>query len=249
MFGCNDNPSAQQLESAWRKLLGHHQVTASEEANCASNDFTFLNILSTSSRKPKGAKKHIEVNENNNIVTDEEIADSEFIFPDDVVAASFENHIACYLASLIEKSIVEGRWFCPLKCPQCLSVFLEDESVDNEFVTLKMRTSKLHAPSKSTVQICKMTEKSLQKFNFESGQYTQILNDIFAHLNLGQLFCLSDFDIKNHKENGHKIKLVQLIIDMYIKKKQNYITKCNTIASHDVFLRSKLKKLIHFKGQ
>lgn len=248
MFGCNDNPSAQQLESAWRKLLGQHQVTASDEANCASNDFSFLTVLNTSSRKQKSSNTHIEVNENNNIVLDEEIAESEFLFPDDTVTG-FEKHIACYLASLVEKDIIEGRWYSPLKCQQCLGAFSEDESVENEFVTLKMRTSKLHAPAKTTVQICEITEKSLQKFNFESGKYSQILNDILAHLNLNELFCLSDFDKKNHKEDGHKIKLVQLIIDMYIKKKQNYITKCNTIAAHDVFLRSKLKKLIHFKGQ
>lgn len=249
MFGCNDNPSAQQLESAWRKLLGQHQVTASEEANIANNDFTFLSILNTSSRKPKGSKKHIEVNENNNMVTDEEIAESEFLFPDDDVTASFENHIACYLASLIEKSVIEGRWYSPLKCEQCLSVFLENEAVENEFVALKMRSAKLHAPSKSTVQICKMTENSLQKFNFEPGKYTQIVNDIFAHLKFNELFYLSDFGEETHKEKGHKMKLVKLIIDMYIRKKQYYITKCNTIASHDVFLRSKLKKIIHHKGQ
>lgn len=249
MFGCNDNPSAQQLESAWRKLLGQHQVTASEEANCASNDFTFLSVLNTSSRKQKGSNTHIEVNENNNIVFNEEIAESEFLFPDDTVTASFENHIACYLASLVEKDIIEGRWYSPLKCQQCLGVFSEDESVDNEFVALKMKTSKLHSPAKSTVQICKITEMSLQKFNFESGKYTQILNDILAHLNPKKLFPLSDFDKKNHQDDGHKIKLVKLIIDMYIKKEQNYISKCNTLAAHDVFLRSKLKKLIHFKGQ
>lgn len=235
------------MESAWRKLLGQHQITASEEANCAENDFTFLSVLNASSRKQNCSNTHIEVNENNNIVFADEIPDSEFLYPDDTVATSLENNIACYLASLVEKSIIEGRWYSPVKCQQCLDVFSEDESIDNEFVALKMRSSKLRAPAKTTVQICKVTEKSLQKFNFESGKYSQILSDIFANLKLDELFCLSDFE--NHGKDGHKIDLVKLIIDMYIKKKQNYITKCNTLAVHDVFLRSKLKKLIHFKGQ
>lgn len=51
MFGCNDNPSAKQFESAWRRLLGNHQVTASVSANCRNNDVEFLTVLNSSSRK------------------------------------------------------------------------------------------------------------------------------------------------------------------------------------------------------
>lgn len=50
MFGCNDNPSATQFQSAWRRLLGQHQITASEFANCATNDTEFLTVLNCSSR-------------------------------------------------------------------------------------------------------------------------------------------------------------------------------------------------------
>lgn len=34
MFGCNNNPTVLQFESAFRKLLGQHQIEASQYANC-----------------------------------------------------------------------------------------------------------------------------------------------------------------------------------------------------------------------
>lgn len=44
MFGCNDNPSAKQFESAWRRLLGNHQITASNSVNCQNNSVEFLTV-------------------------------------------------------------------------------------------------------------------------------------------------------------------------------------------------------------
>lgn len=246
MFGCNDNPSAQHLESAWRKLLGQHQITATKSANCMNNDFDFLSVLNVSSRKQK-EKSMTEIIENNNDIFIDEIDENDFLLPDDNFLSSFDDHIACYMASLLEKAIIDGRWYSPIKCKLCLNVFSEDELVDNDFVNLKMKSSSLNAPAKSTVEICKAAERSLKKFNYESGKYTEIVNDIFAHLNLPNLFWISNFE--THPQNGHKIEIIKMIIQMYIAKKQVYLSKCNTIAQHDTFLRSKLKKLIHFKGQ
>lgn len=253
MFGCNDNPSAQHLESAWRKLLGQHQITASESANCVNNDFTFLSVLNASSRKKnassrkKEEKGMKEIFENNNIVSLHDLDEEDFPFHDDNSLASFESHHMCYIASVIQTSITEGRWHSPVTCKLCLNIFSEDQLLDDEFVALKMKSSKLNAPAKSVVEICKATENSLKKFNYESGKFNEILKETLTNLNLAQLFWMSDFKI--HGEDGHKIKMITLIIQMCVFKKQVYISKCNTLAAHDSFLRSKLKKLIHFKGQ
>lgn len=86
MFGCNDNPSAKQFESAWRKLLGQHQISASESANCIRNDFPFLSILNASSRKQETQNsnsndwlpiscaniEHYAITENNNNLFEDE---------------------------------------------------------------------------------------------------------------------------------------------------------------------------------
>lgn len=70
MLGCNDNPSARQWEAAWRKLLGQHQITASDSSNCINNDVPFLSVLNVSSRKGKAKVDSLVMidahNENNN---------------------------------------------------------------------------------------------------------------------------------------------------------------------------------------
>lgn len=256
MFGCNDNPSARQFESAWRKLLGQHQVTAPESSNCMNNDIPFLSVLNASSRREKRSNSDLlnEVNKNNNNIDYENVLDEltedphfQSLLTDETLSVNFEEHIASYLAAVLEKCIIERRWYAPIHCKKCLLVFAEDESVEDELVNMKMKSTKLLPPAKSTVQICIATERAMKKYNYEAGKYNQMQNDVLTSLDIDVLFWMSDFD--THKENDHKIHLIKLIIEMYTKKKQDYISKCNTLGQHDVFLRSKLKKIIHFKGQ
>lgn len=49
MFGCNDNPTARQLESPWKSLLGQNQITASENSNSLNNDSTISNTYNKAS--------------------------------------------------------------------------------------------------------------------------------------------------------------------------------------------------------
>lgn len=258
MFGCNDNPSARQFESAWRKLLGQHQITASESANCINNDIPFLSVLNASSRKVASNIKNSDIfedeSENNNIDYEDEfnyldVAEDPYfsIITDDTHSHDLEQHTASYIAAVIEKCIMERRWYAPINCKKCLLVFAEDETVDDEFVKLKMKSSKLLAPARSTVEICKATENAMKKYNYEPGKYNYMQNNVLANVNFEEMYWMSNFD--SHQETQHKIRLIKLIIEMYIKKKQDYISKCNTLANHDVFWRSKLKKIVHFKGQ
>lgn len=265
MFGCNDNPSARQLESAWKKLLGQHQINASESANCIGNDFNFLSVLNASSRKPEMRAinsndwlpkcintEHNASTTNNNILFENDFGDSYMDEGDHLIAENsdsfnIQKHIAAYLAAVLEKCIIEGRWYSPIKCQECLIVFSEDEMVDDDFVKLKMKTSKLFAPAKSTVEICEITEKAMRKFNYEAGKFIQIKEYVLSNLNMNDLYWASDFD--GHTGNDHKACLVKLIIEMYVKKKQDYINRCNTLAAHETLWRSLLKKLVHFRGQ
>lgn len=51
--------------------------------------------------------------------------------------------ISLAFASVLETCFKEGRWYSPLRCEKCLCAFSEDIQVDNEFLLLKMKTSKL----------------------------------------------------------------------------------------------------------
>lgn len=233
MFGCNDNPSARQFESAWRKLLGQHQITASESANCMNNDFKFLNVLNASSRKEKNNTNSSyvfnEENKNNNIDNENDIdelnmaKDPHFqsLFTDDNFLNNMECHVTSYLASVLEKCIIERRWYAPITCEKCLLVFAEDESMEDEFVKLKMKSSKLLLPAKSTVQICMATECSMKKYNYEAGKYNNIQSDVLASLDIDNLFWMSDFTF--HPQSDHKNRLIKLIIEMYTQKNKTIL--------------------------
>lgn len=263
MFGCNDNPSAKQFESAWRKLLGQHQIRASESANCIENDVQYLSVLNTSSRKqatpnensnnwlPSSFAMNFVSDNNNNQFENNELGndmdEADQLLAENSNTKTIEEHVVAYLAAVIEKCVREGRWYNPIKCKDCLCVFSEDDLLENDFIKLKMRTSKLTAPAKSTVKICTETEKAMRHFKYAAGQLNQIIDLVLFNLDMNDLYWISDFSI--HEGTNHKLMLVTLIIEMYVKKTHDYISKCNTLAAHNSLCRNVLKKLIHFRGQ
>lgn len=260
MFGCNDNPSAKQFESAWRRLLGQHQITASEYANCANNDTAYLSVLNASSRtktnekRKKEQKGNILMNENNNtIVTahsaidEEEIMNIRSIISNPIYSNDLKTHMISYMACLLQENIIEGRWYTKITCKKCLCAFSEDEFIDDKFIDIKMKTQKLRPAAKSTFIICLVAEQLIEKHEYEPIKYDSMLTEILQIISLEELFSLSDFN--THSESDHKLRLVGMIIKMFLRKRQQYISRCNTLDAHKIFWRSKLKKVVHFSGQ
>lgn len=184
--------------------------------------------------------------QNENIIMDEEeISVLRDLITDDSSSGDFERSMISFMASAVQNDIIEGKWYWRLKCSNCLSAFAENEMINDELVNSKMKTTKLKPASKSTFEICLATEKMMQKCEYEPKNYQNISEEIFLAIDIGKLFYCSDFE---HGEN-HKSTLIDLIIKMYVKKRQTYISHCNTLAAHKVFLRTKLKKFVHFNGQ
>lgn len=261
MFGCNDNPSAKQFESAWRRLLGNHQITASEAANCQNNGVEFLTILNSSSRKESNCmsmknqdedKGNLQNETDTNNATESAIDEEELdtlrsLIIDPSLSNDLETHMIAYTASVIQKNIIEGKWYFSIKCKQCLRVFAEDEIMEDELVELKMKTKELPPLSKTTFNICLATEKIMERFNYDPQRYKKLTDECLRVLNYDELFFFSNFN--DHSDLNHKDSLINLIVKMYIKKRQEYISRCRTLAAHDRLLRCHLKKIIHFKGQ
>lgn len=258
MFGCNDNPSAKQFESAWRRLLGQHQITASENSNCANNDTMFLSVLNTSSRKHTNRDIFHDVslydstNENNNNTIDDNNENDDLVLVNAIVSdcsseSDIDLHMIAYFASVLQNRIIDGRWYSPLKCEKCLNVFLEDELIDDPFVNLKIKTKNIHPPAMSTTKICFETDKAIQNYGYEVGAYSFILDEVNRVLDHETLFPNSDFE--QHAESDHKKTLITLIIRMYFERKQEYISKCKTLTIHNIFWRSYLLKYTHHEGQ
>lgn len=118
MFGCNDNPSVKQFESAWRRSLGQHQITASEYSNCADNGTMYLTVLNSSSRKQSNKNivqevEYLDDSENmdngNGDIDEEEIQIPNFVESDIDHLNDINLHAIAYVASILQKNIFEGR--------------------------------------------------------------------------------------------------------------------------------------------
>lgn len=254
MFGCNDNPSPRHLESAWRKLLGQHQIKASESANCAENDIEFLSVLEVSSRKKQSDSNVLADSSGLEFIPPEsdETDDLAFlcsIMDDESDPNTLESHVISFTAATLQNDIFQGRWFKRLTCVKCLDAFKEDVITDDDFVNTKMKTKNLLAPARSTVRVCAATEKSMQKYNYQPGHLKDIILDVVTQLNLDSLFSSSDFDAHPQSNEDHKSVLVRMIIEMYVKKKMDYICKCNTLDSYKLLVRNMCRKHVHFQHQ
>lgn len=236
-------------------MLGQHQITASENSNCANNDTIFLSFLNSSSRKQTNSDISHDVslydlaNENNNNTIDDNNEHSELELVNAIVSdcgseSNIDHHVIAYFASVLQNRIIDGRWYSPLKCEKCLNVFLEDELIDDPFVNLKIKTKNTHPPAISTTKICFQTDKIIQKYGYEAGAYNYVLEEVNRVLDHDSLFPNSEFE--QHAESDHKMALITLIIiRMYLEKKQEYISKCKTLTIHNDIWRCYLLKYTH----
>lgn len=182
-----------------------------------------------------------------NEIDEEEILNLQSIISEFSSSDSLERHMIAYTASVLQNDIIQGKWYWHMKCQECMRAFSENELVDDDLIILKMKSSKLRPVARSTLEICVATEKLMEKFEYEPKNYEKIPIEVLRIINFDGLFCDTDFDA--HSGMDHKKIVVNLIIKMYIKKRQLFISRCNTLALHKVLVRKQLNKIVHFQGQ
>lgn len=232
--------------------MGQHQISASESANCANNSVNFLTVLNSPSRKETNikmlqkwglAEKRNAAGPADSEIDDEEILNLQSIILDFSFSNNLERCMISYTAAVLQNDIIQGKWYWRLKCERCLCVFSEDDTIDDELVDLKLKTTNLRPVARSTFDICVASEELMKKFDYDPKYYDKIQSELLRILNIKTLFpymCA---------ETNHKQRLIELVIKMYVKKRQLYISRINTLEIHDIFYRNKLKKVVHFQGQ
>lgn len=247
-LGSNDNPTAEQFKSAYRRMFVINEITASKSANCIDTGF---NILTVSSRRPK-LDERIDSDKLSNESSYDELHDDDQT-EDEIISGTEINlvkkHSICYTAHLIEKSIFEGKSrMGSIKCFQCVSVLYENEQVQNELLEKKSNSKSVFQPCKSTVEICNATDDIIATFDhINKINHAEIVKDVMYKLDQNTLFTMSDFS--DHSQDTHKSLLIQYIAEMYLFKRCTYISKCSTLAQHDEFKRHNMRKAIHEYGQ
>lgn len=236
MGGFNDNPTAQQFEAAYRKLLIHNDVVCSKKSNCIEKGTKILTV--SSQRKP-------------NFKTNHPVIMNEMIFEDEFVDAALytddsHSHSLAYMASVLETKIITAKRQI-IKCEKCMDVFIENELMQDSFIRFKEKRTNITQPCKSTFDIIKFVDSYLTFCKDKSYSFDATVLQILGNIPFETLFSSSDFE--KHPEKGHKYEFVKRIVQSYMSMKSIHVAKCFTLKSHDEPIRHKYKKLIQQKGQ
>ena len=235
MGGFNNNPTAKQFASAYKKLLVHNEVKSSAEANCLPQDNT--NILTVSSRR---TETETDLNTNCDIDYDN--------IPLSAINSSLTEPVV-YVAGFVERKIIKQ-----IKCDTCIELLNRCEPYVSSFISLKSKGN-LRFPRKDTVTVCETVHKILYLLKLENklkskNAYQIIIYNSFKKLNINSLFLLfNDHIMDCDAMENHKYFLIKLIIESYIKVNLFHIGKEYSLNEHKKYIREKLTKYIHFMGQ
>lgn len=250
--GFNDNPTAQQFEAAYRKLIVHNDVICSKKANCIDMG---TKILSVSSNRSAQSKKNDFVNNeflDDHLPEDEDLLYQDFFDNCQYIDNVYDHSIA-YMASVLEARIIGAkRGKKIVKCEQCVSAFIENELIDDSFIRFKSKDSNVLQPCKSTFEICKFVDSYMKSYTGNTIPYDTITLQILRKISFDSLFVGSDFE--NHagdsgRISGHRYDFVKEIIGFYMRMMSVQNAKRLTLKTHDNPMRHTFKKLIQERGE
>lgn len=250
MNGYNDNPTAQQFEAAYRKLLIHNEIVCPKKSNCIE---TGTKILTTSSHRP--TKNSDVLNIQMQEIDDPFLFDGHFEksfhtahqFTEDA-----HSHSIAFSASVLEDKIIKAKKPKLLvKCQECIDTFVENELMNDSFIRFKTKTINIMQPCKSTFAICKFVDTFLKYFqdntNNNTISYNMTLLQILQKIPFETLYTSSNFE--SHASKNQKYEFIKRIIEIYLNMKSVNAAKTLTLKVHGEPIRHDLKKKIHFASQ
>lgn len=233
-LGSNDNPTVMQFNSAYRKNVVKNEICASTFANCLDN----LNILYIPSTKQnKNTAQSVEIAPVNETQGDDEDPEGDEL-PDILSECNNfekcdENVTIAFIAVSIEDKITK---ILRAECLECATIFDENDKMN---IIPMPNHNKI--PCKDTFQVCRAAYHQLEieskKIAFD---YPKLLHSIRRGIDFSIIFAGSTHE---HR----KEKIVDLIIENFIRIRATYIAKKITIELQSNKLMA--KKHRHFAGR
>ncbi|GAB1866409.1 hypothetical protein CAJAP_07488 [Camponotus japonicus] len=231
--GFNNNPSAFQFQTLYKRLLVHHEITGSKYANCVAMDST--RILHVGSSK--------SITESSGITTEEiqfnEVIDHDYALYCDNAAV---NDIVAYIIGFVIRKVKKL-----IHCKQCskiLTLNTPDESIS---MLLKRKNhGNLCKPLADIVNICQIAEQVFRGttlYNKEKMLMKHLIITTIRRLN-SNVFTILDDHIKEQEPlSDHKYEFIKLILSIYFNIRIHHAT---TEASQPIkrICKQKLKETI-----
>lgn len=240
--GFNNNPTALQFESSFKRLLVHTEIMTSSGANCMVMDMTKILWVSSSTSKPV---------ENSNIYLDmlcAEIEDDDINFNTNQfnVLQQVVEDIVEYIAGFIVRKLSRK-----LICDECTEVLTRTNIESGSLINIKSRGGLIN-PSVDVIYLCKVAERIFNSYKSLIPTKPNIINYLIikasSQINLKNIFIvLADHFLNQNPLDNHLLKLTHLIFKTYFRIRVNHFTLSESQPKERI--RSFLTKTIHFKNQ
>ncbi|CAG4948590.1 unnamed protein product [Colias eurytheme] len=250
--GFNNNPTALQFVSAYKRLLVHGELKNITTGNCIPLDN--INILTCNSnsicRKINSSRERILAMNDESLDVDSIVDLPEgHDYIGNFELSEFSKEAITYIAGYVVRNLKKI-----IKCDECLGAIFAIEKFPG-FIVQK-DVGGLHYPSQDVIKICVFAEKILRQTTSIHG------NSYFSQKGtLPKMTCsvLKKFigtevfaEIKNHiHEQGpfenHFALLIKAITFRYFEVRIHYIM--TLLSQRDERIRNMHTKLILFKGQ
>lgn len=255
--GANDNPTAQQFGSAYRKLLLHNEITCGKGANCL-NDVTKL--LEVSSRKKYTVNTEAIANtaelemlanfdfEYGNDCEPHELVEDEAIDSTNITNAiqPLEENSLALMAALVEEKVIRAISNKGKKtCGKCIQVFTENELANDDLIAFKSKTCNILQPCRSTLKLIKYVEAALKRYASQNASFQSILTHIVGNI---EPFSFYDFSTLDETHNHH-LELIKQIITTYLDLKSKNYSRIITRLFQEKLIRHEKSKAVHRAGQ
>jgi len=241
--GFNDNPSAKQFESSYKRLIVRHEIAASERGNCVPND---IPILFVTSAKINGRNKHYSREEDETFV---DLFDHDYLSTWWSLSPFIEDVVA-HISGFVVKKLLQNKNMCNV----CATFLISNNAETISKLTAIKNRGNLILPSEDVIEISRSAERTIREYShliFTKENIKQFITNIVCRTIYDQVFT----HMTNHKQNAfhknqfnnHKYQLIKEISNIYVRIRLFHEGKRATHADKKEYLRHTYTKLIHFK--
>ncbi|CAH2016454.1 unnamed protein product [Acanthoscelides obtectus] len=246
--GCNNNPTARQFESIFKRLLLHCDIKGSKYGNVVSLDntsilgTTYINTL-TKTNCGNILSENDDYMENTTEV---------------LIFGSCSLHLwqltpyVCDIVAYISGFVVKNLKKC-VSCHECL--LLMESSETRSLLQKRKQYGNLTRASNYVIKVCEEGERSVRSLKAISSIFSNKLGNIEKYLvsytlrklNTSIFEVFGDHILDDSFENNHSLQLTKMILAKYIRLRLHH--ESNLASEFGRRYRSDLTKSILFRNQ
>lgn len=243
-LGSNNNPTARQFQSIYKKLLIHTEIKGSNLGNAIAMDST--TILHVSSINKTNMGEDLQ-NTEEYISLSNSLNEHDYIPSSAWHLTSYLHDVVAYIAGFVVRCLKK----C-VTCENCLDLLESEETLS--LLQRRKAYGVLNSASVLVINICKTGEKYLRIYMAEKGIFNKkniseiLITGTVRNLDKKYFDIFSNHTVDMDPMNDHSLQLSKLILKHYFKVRIHHESaKCKDLSENRI--RSLLTKTILFKHQ